>query len=129
MSGQRLTSPCRSCSYKGDRDREECRECQLREDYLALTENRPAVDLEQRKIQRTIEMRRLMAGVTKSHKGNRSPRAKWTEDMMKIAIESRRQGLSLEATAAIIGVSRKVLSLRLREVEGCGRVGHKGGRG
>ena len=80
MTAYKIFSPCRACSYKGDRDREECLECQPQEDFLARLENRPAVELAHRKIQRAIEMRRLMAGVTKSHKGFRGPRAKWTEE-------------------------------------------------
>lgn len=117
MTAQKLISPCRSCDWKGDRDREECLECQPREDYISLLENRPAVDLAQRQIQRTIEMCRLMSAVTNSHKGSRNPRIEWTDEMVRTALEARRQGLSLEATAAIIGVGRKGLVKRLREAE------------
>jgi hypothetical protein len=62
-------------------------------------------------------MCRLMSAVTNSHKGSRNPRIEWTDEMVRTALEARRQGLSLEATAAIIGVGRKGLVKRLREAE------------
>lgn len=116
-------SPCIGCSSEFE-DKDQCSQgCQAVADFNARMDGRPAVNLAKKRQRDQAEMAAIIAGsspqqlaaIRNRKVGPRAPRLAWTDSMMALAVKCRRQGLSLEATAAIVGVGRKYLSKRLKE--------------